>query len=202
MLRILEVGGTKGSRYVALSEHSEGAIINLCKDNIYAKLKEEVDDFLKADICNCTSSSECRFGESCIEGECVVGCLRNSDCLGDEQCDFLTQQCEPRTCENTDLDCPTGAFCRSSQNACIEDSFDHCATCTSMDRDIDRSTYLQGGNLNSIVQRFHEGFFDSKSVLLNKIVRLDLAVFSIHLVLEIVILDFVLVIVPAWDQVR
>ena len=42
---IIEVGGTKGSRYVALSEHSEGAIMTLCKDNIYAKLKEEVDDF-------------------------------------------------------------------------------------------------------------------------------------------------------------
>ena len=159
---ILEVGGTKGSRYVALSEHSEGAIINLCKDNIYAKLKEEVDDFLKADICNCTSSSECRFGESCIEGECVIGCLRNSDCLGDEQCDFLTQQCEPRTCENTDLDCPTGDFCRSSQNACVEDSFDHCAICTSSDRDIDRSTYFEGGNLNSYCTEFHEGFFRLK----------------------------------------
>ena len=159
---VIDLGATEGSRYVALSEHSEGAIINLCRDNIYAKLKEEVDDFLKADICNCTSSSECRFEESCLEGMCVPGCMRNSDCLGDEQCDFLTQQCEPRECETTDLDCGTGDFCRNSQAECIEDSFEHCTSCSAVERDSDHISYSFGDPLNSFCTEFPEGFFRLK----------------------------------------
>ena len=42
---VIQEGGREGPRYIALSEHSEGAIVDLCQDNIYAKLKEEIDDF-------------------------------------------------------------------------------------------------------------------------------------------------------------
>ena len=97
-----------------------------------------------------------------MEGQCITGCTRNSDCLGDEQCDFLVQQCEPRTCENTDSDCSTGEFCRSAQEICIVDSFDHCATCSVEERDADRYMYLQGSSLESFCTSYHEGYFRLK----------------------------------------
>ena len=58
-----------------------------------------------------------------------------------------------------------------------------------MDRDIDNQPICKVEI--SLIVRNLRVLFDSKSVLLNRIVHPDLAVFSIHLVLETAILDFV-----------
>lgn len=67
-------------------------------------------------ICvQCTTSGDCRDGDACMSGLCILsGCRSDSDCAHDEFCDPLDNVCVQRGC-SADLDCRGGEVCRDGR---------------------------------------------------------------------------------------
>ena len=90
-------------------------------------------------LVTCEETSECAFGESCLNGvctsrscatsagcpvgsfcgsggECVAGCENTDDCYPDQVCN--DGACSPRGCRDTSLDCAFGEFCDTITGEC------------------------------------------------------------------------------------
>ena len=98
----------------------------------------------------CITSAQCKIEQYCEQqtGQCVGGCLEDSDCPYGEAC--KTGTCEPRGCRSTELDCAAGQYCDPFTGTCFDAAGPFCTPCTTAadcGGGNNRCTYSSGGTV-------------------------------------------------------
>lgn len=101
----------------------------------------------------CSEDEPCTgFGETCVQGECVVGacssnvdcpmenvcdgrscragCSTDGDCFPGDVCNLVDQVCEPRGCIDTHVDCGYKQFCNAVAGECYDAGGVYCRPCS------------------------------------------------------------------------
>ncbi len=77
----------------------------------------------------CISSLDCDLAHHCdtYTGQCVPGCLEDSDCRFGESCEAGT--CVEKKCTSTTVDCQAGEYCDTSSGTCFPAAGPYCTPC-------------------------------------------------------------------------
>ncbi len=84
----------------------------------------------------CATSDGCPIGSFCKGGSCDPGCETTDDCYPDEACNEGV--CEARGCRNTTLDCSFGEFCDIATGDCYAAGNSYCEPCVADSSDADQ----------------------------------------------------------------
>jgi hypothetical protein len=106
----------------------------------------------------CVETTECAFGESCLDGVCTArscatsagcpiasfcdagsctqGCQNTDDCYPDQTC--TDGSCKARGCRDTSLDCAFGELCDLATGECYPANNNYCKPCVAGSSDAEQ----------------------------------------------------------------
>lgn len=77
----------------------------------------------------CANSSQCPMESHCDNGDCLPGCVEESDCYPGSTCDVELKTCEPEACVDSQIDCGYREFCNAATGDCYDAGTQFCNYC-------------------------------------------------------------------------
>ena len=77
----------------------------------------------------CATSAQCPMDSHCDNGDCIKGCVEDTDCKTGYKCTTETGSCDKVGCTDTTVDCGYKEFCNLGTGECYTAGGNYCKFC-------------------------------------------------------------------------